>query len=278
MLITCPNCDTSFTLPDELFVPGRKARCSQCRTVFTLPESTAPVGAAPDAAAAPATPSPQPSPGTQTQPLAAKTEKPKRSRKLLIIMVVAIAISLAGIGFGSYMIYSIFFGAPPPDTGTTNATMPDSTANMQQEATALEQARLAALEERVKLITLEDIRQYVVQNEKLGNIVVIQGLAVNGFSTPKELIAVEVKLYDQANNVLASKTQVAGAKLDFFQLQILSEAEITDVLNNKVNILTNNTNVVHGGKVPFVVFFAKVPETFYEFEVRPISASDPEKN
>jgi predicted Zn finger-like uncharacterized protein len=36
VLVACPACDTNFSLRDELFKPGRKARCSNCGHVFSL--------------------------------------------------------------------------------------------------------------------------------------------------------------------------------------------------------------------------------------------------
>lgn len=38
MLVTCPNCQTTFNIPDAAYKPGRKARCSSCAFVFPLPE------------------------------------------------------------------------------------------------------------------------------------------------------------------------------------------------------------------------------------------------
>ncbi|MDL2271637.1 zinc-ribbon domain-containing protein [Desulfovibrio sp. OttesenSCG-928-I05] len=38
MLVTCPNCQTTFNIPDAAYKAGRKARCSSCSFVFPLPE------------------------------------------------------------------------------------------------------------------------------------------------------------------------------------------------------------------------------------------------
>ena len=45
-------------------------------------------------------------------------------------------------------------------------------------------------------------------------------------------------------------------------------------LNNKVEILTNNTNVPRGGEVPFMVLFYAPPEGVAEFGVRIVDARD----
>ena len=45
-------------------------------------------------------------------------------------------------------------------------------------------------------------------------------------------------------------------------------------LNNKVEILTNNTNVPRGGEVPFMVLFYSPPAGVAEFGVRIVDARD----
>ena len=63
-------------------------------------------------------------------------------------------------------------------------------------------------------------------------------------------------------------------QLSLFQLQVLSEKEMESFLNNKVEILTNNTNVMRGGEVPFMVLFYAPPEGVAEFGVRIVDARD----
>ena len=38
MKVTCPNCKTTYNLPDGKARPGVKLRCTVCRQVFTLPQ------------------------------------------------------------------------------------------------------------------------------------------------------------------------------------------------------------------------------------------------
>ena len=281
MIITCPQCDTSFTLPDELFLPGRKARCSNCKSIFIMteplpdvPMPDVPIPDLPRREAARRTP-PEP---TAPPPMGElKAKRLKKSRKLFFIMLAAIFVSLAGISYGSLVLYRIFMAPDQPQTSDTTAssTAPSVTPSVDEKMSELERARLEELEKSVALITMEDVRQYYVKNDTLGDLVIVQGQVVNGFATPKELLAVEVLLYDEHGNVLASKPQVAGVMLTPMQLQVMTESELTDALNSKVDIFLKNTNVQPRGRVPFMAFFAHIPESFYEFEVRPIAAKDP---
>lgn len=131
---------------------------------------------------------------------------------------------------------------------------------------------------QVELLTMRNVRQYYVDNEKVGKVFVIEGKVVNEFPQPKELITVEAAIYDKNKKALAVKRQLGGVQLSLFQLQVLSEKEMESFLNNKVEILTNNTNVPHGGEVPFMVLFYAPPEGVAEFGVRIVDArSVPER-
>ena len=127
---------------------------------------------------------------------------------------------------------------------------------------------------QVKNIILTNIKQYYVNNEKIGKIFVVEGSVVNQFSVPKEMIQVEVNLYDANGLVLASKQQYCGNTLSLFQLQVLSEEELEAQLNNKLGILAKNIDVKPEGDVPFLVAFYAPPETVSEFAVNVIAAKD----
>ncbi|MBO4368748.1 MAG: zinc-ribbon domain-containing protein, partial [Desulfovibrio sp.] len=57
------------------------------------------------------------------------------------------------------------------------------------------------LANKVKLLTMRNVRQYSVENEKVGKIFVIEGKVVNEFPEPKELIAVEGAIYSKDKRV-----------------------------------------------------------------------------
>ncbi|MBQ9406719.1 MAG: zinc-ribbon and DUF3426 domain-containing protein [Desulfovibrio sp.] len=126
----------------------------------------------------------------------------------------------------------------------------------------------------VELLTMRNVRQYYVDNEKVGKVFVIEGKVVNEFPHPMELMTVEAAIYDREQKPLVTKKQLCGVQLSLFQLQVLSEGEMESFLNNKIEILTNNTNVAHGGEVPFMVLFYSPPEGVAEFGVRIMDARD----
>ena len=132
----------------------------------------------------------------------------------------------------------------------------------------------ALLAEKIKLLTMFDVRQYIVENEKVGKVFVIEGKVRNEFPDPKEFIAVEAAIYGKDQRVIATKKQRCGTQLSLFQLQVLSEKEMESFLNNKIEILTNNVNIKEGGEVPFMVLFYAPPDDVSEFGVRIIDVRD----
>ena len=130
------------------------------------------------------------------------------------------------------------------------------------------------LAKKVEMLTMRNVRQYYVDNEKVGKVFVIEGKVVNEFPEPKELVTVEAAIYDKDKKTLATKKQLGGVQLSLFQLQVLSEKEMESFLNNKVEILTNNTNVPRGGEVPFMVLFYAPPDGVAEFGVRIVDVKD----
>ncbi|OIQ50172.1 hypothetical protein BerOc1_02102 [Pseudodesulfovibrio hydrargyri] len=130
--------------------------------------------------------------------------------------------------------------------------------------------------ERVRKIELKNVKQYYVANEKVGNLFVVEGKAVNKFSKPKERIKVEVILYDAANNVLTSQSFLCGNVLSQFQLQVQTEKEISDGLASDVGILSNNTFIRPGASTPFMAVFFTPPEGVKEFMVKVVDVGDPQ--
>jgi predicted Zn finger-like uncharacterized protein len=128
--------------------------------------------------------------------------------------------------------------------------------------------------QKVARLTMRNVRQYYVDNEKVGKIMVIEGKVVNEFPRPKALIAVEAAIYDKDKKPLSVKKQMDGTQLSLFQLQVLSEKEMESFLNNKIEILSNNISVPQGGEVPFMVLFYAPPPGVAEFGVRIVDVQD----
>jgi hypothetical protein len=243
MEITCPTCLSKFKLPEAAVKPGAKLRCSVCKTVFPLPDAAEEGAAAPAAPAAPAESPPE-------APLS--MQKPVRSKKALLFVAGVLAIVVAA-GGGLWW----FWGGGALKTSPSAAGIP--------------------LAQKVAKLVMRDVRQYYVTNDKIGPISVIEGKIVNGFAEPKELIEVEAALYGQDKDPLLTKRQFAGTSLSLFQLQVLEEKALESFINNKLEVLANNTDIPPGGEVPFMVLFFSPPPTVTEFGVKIVDVRDPER-
>mgnify|MGYP000959037034 CR=1 FL=1 len=311
MIVICPSCSTKYNLPDDRARPGAKLKCTLCKSVFPIEAATPPASGAPDFDAvmggagigfgddADARSATNPymsdngavldhgpfdvAQGSDADLDAAVRAKVQRDRGddgpdvsdiigsmkgynlddappaapqkkygwpviagfvvLLLAVVVGVALRFTGFWGGEKAAE-----APPP---VVNGT------------------------EQIKNIALRNYRQYYVNNEKVGQVAVIEGKVVNNFASPRELVKIEASLYDAAGNAVLTKQQLCGVTVSLFQLQVLGEQELETALNNKIEILTNNTNVPPGGEVPFMVVFYNPPASVAEFGVKVVEARTP---
>ena len=252
MIVICPHCSTRFNLPDSQLKPGAKLRCSVCKHVFEAPLPE------PDFSTAP--PSLDglleggPSDGSSSMHLDFENSPPEKAPKkkgggLKFVLLLIILGLLGGGGYAAWMFkpWERFFPAEAPKPA----------------------------EDLISLIALRGVRQYTINNEKVGPLSIIEGKTVNGFNAPRELMRVEAALYDKDGKMLVSKQQLAGTSVSLFQLQVLGEQELEQALGSKIDVLTYNTNVAPGGEVPFMIVFYKPPDAAAEFGVKVVDARLP---
>ncbi len=265
MEVVCPNCSSHFNLPDTVKM-GSKLRCSVCKQVFRL-EAPAPQPPAPPAPAAqtpqpaPQMPPSVPQPAPQPAPPAAQEDRidmdfnldmpPKNKggfKKFLVFLLIVLFLGGAGAGGWWWYTHKLYPPAPVPE----------------------EQAR------KVAKLSMRDVRQYYVENDKAGKIFVIEGKVVNGFDSPKDLIELEASIYGKDKKTLQSKRVLAGTTLSFFQLKVMGQKELDTLLSNKIEILANNTNVASGASVPFMAVFYASTDNVAEFGVRIVDVQESE--
>ncbi|MEG2173057.1 MAG: zinc-ribbon and DUF3426 domain-containing protein [Desulfovibrionaceae bacterium] len=236
MEVTCPKCSSRFNLPDTVAKPGAKLRCSVCKEIFRLDDNTKSADVSSDFNI------------DFTEKLSMGDQKKRKHGRSIVLALLFLCL-LGGSG-GAWWYFKIFLPSQ-------QVAVPE-----------------ISLEKKVEMLTMRNVRQYYVNNEKIGQIFVIEGKVVNEFPEPKELIEVEATLYGMDKKALVSKKHLAGTALSLFQLQVLGEKELEAFLGNKIEILSNNTNVPTGGEVPFMVLFYTPPQGIAEFGVRIIDVKD----
>ena len=210
-------------------------------------------------------------PGLGGGSLALDDEPKKGGRKSLGCLIVLLILAV-GVGAAIYFRVWTYAGV---DLADMLKNVPFVGQLFMEKTGGEEPAPGESPAERVRKIELKNVKQYYVKNEKVGNLFVVEGKAVNKFSQPKERIKVEVNLYDAANNVLTSQSLLCGNVLSQFQLQVQTEAEIKDGLASDVGILSNNTFIRPGASTPFMAVFFQPPEGVKEFMVKVVDVGDP---
>lgn len=117
-------------------------------------------------------------------------------------------------------------------------------------------------------LQLKDVREYPVENKKIGKLIVIEGKVHNGAASARSFIRVEAELCDDKDAVLTSQKQLAGISMNSFQLEVLDKEELENALTNRLEIASENMNVQPGGEVPFIVIFTDVPENVSNYKIR----------
>lgn len=194
------------------------------------------------------------------------TTKTKEKKNSLPLIVLGVLLFLVAGGVGALYVLKPAL----PDW------VPESIRNMLggEETPAEDEASMASPVEQVRLISLTNIRQYVVNNDKAGRLLVVEGKAVNNFDTPKEMVRVQATLLDAQGGIIAQQEVTCGNTLSLFQLQIMGRVEIEASLSSELGILSNNTNLTTGKGVPFMAVFFKPPENVAEYKVDVVGAED----
>ncbi len=285
MIVQCPNCDTKYRLDETLLgEDGEQVRCTRCSHVFHVhpprPDDDDEIDVVQDedfdwlkdmnvAGGAEKEEDEAPAPTEDFGPRYEKKDgaiaveiqstTPKRTRAVTWVMI---AIALVSLILGVLLYF------PELQNTVRSWFGSEATEEVQQQEQHLS-------EEQISRISLQNVRQYFVSNEKIGQLFVIEGKARNDFSSPMELIKIEASLFDAQGEVVERRELLAGNTVSLFQLQILSEEELQAALQAKVGILSNNTNLRPGMDVPFMVVFSNPPESVQEYGLKVIEAQHP---
>ena len=291
MIITCQKCNTKFNLDNALAKPLARAKCSFCGNVFVLADGMdnqafeqISQNAKTNAESTKETVDAIINDGISFNVDSVKPKK--RSKKIPIFLAVLFILLLTAAA--SFYFKIITFDGIATLTEDKQTTAPEATPakpqNSEQESSAQNNVQTNSTNatapavqenEHLKNIILQGVRQFYVNNEKVGQLFVIEGKVVNNFNTPKELIKIEALLLDAQGQPVVTQEQFCGVVVSMFQLQVLSQPELEKALTNNIDILTNNTNIQPGGAVQFMVVFPNAPSTVREFVLRVIDAKDP---
>ena len=129
-------------------------------------------------------------------------------------------------------------------------------------------------------ILLRSINAEFVNNSNTGNeLLVINGEAVNEFSTPRGLLQVKGILYGANDHILGAQTAYCGNPLSSEQLKTFPLRAIETAMNQQTGPTLANIEVKPGEAVPFTIVITPVPETAESFGVEVVgSQTIPDNN
>jgi hypothetical protein len=108
-------------------------------------------------------------------------------------------------------------------------------------------------------VKLQDIRQRIVNNYMLGNVRIVQGVAVNQANFPIACISVKGAILDAYAVVLGERVSYAGNVLTDEELTNMSEEEILKRLSSPEGSNNSNERVIPNGQIPFMIVFTREP-------------------
>jgi predicted Zn finger-like uncharacterized protein len=116
-------------------------------------------------------------------------------------------------------------------------------------------------------IRLEGLTSFYVANQEVGQLLVIQGKAVNDYPQTRSSLAVKGVLYNKEGKALLQQTVFCGNQLDQEALRKLPYAKIEESMNNPFGESLSNLNVAPGKAISFTIVFRNLPADIVEFTV-----------
>lgn len=294
MQVVCPKCKSRFNLPAGT-KPGARLRCSVCMTVFSLPSEESSDYARQSSLSAETLPPL----GASDVPQSAlpQLEEKKSHHPLLWFLVVVLVLGIAG--YAAWEISGDFRGAvinlknnfipsqapvkpvqqPEgsvskdeassvlPGQAMENATRPAETKEIQynmQTSGDVQAPSQGQDSNNIDLhsFRLEKVRQYFVDNEKVGRILVIEGQVVGQKPFLPSTVHVEAVIIGEDKKPLEKKEQKVGGNLSLLQLQKMDREEL------RVAQLSELDADVKQQECNFMIIFYNPSKTVREFSVK----------
>ncbi|MFR3975650.1 MAG: hypothetical protein ACLTZ2_06325 [Desulfovibrio sp.] len=289
MQVVCPKCKSRFNLPSGT-KPGARLRCSVCMTVFSLPsEESSDYARQPSLSSGTLPPL-----GASDVPQSAlpQLEEKKSHHPFLWFLVVVLVLGIAG--YAAWELSGDFRGAVinlknkfvPAPTPVKSVQQPEGSVSrdesslnnpgqgMENAAKPAEtnmsisgDAQVPTQEQNsnnidLHSLRLEKVRQYFVDNEKVGRILVIEGQVVGQKPFLPSTVHVEAVIIGEDKKPLEKKEQKVGGNLSLLQLQKMDKEELE---NSQYSALDSN---VKRQEFHFIVIFYNPVKTVSEFTIK----------
>lgn len=259
MIVQCTKCRTKFKFPEsELTGEGVWLKCGSCQNLFFLenPDHAGPAAPAADDESIPEAEidfredvEEKPS-----GPYKAGAPETKRGKLVPVLKGIGIAAAvLAVIG----VVYFVVF----PDVGHNIVRHAVQWVPFSKEL-GLTGEKAAVANTGIDFI---NVKEKFVKNWIVGDLMVIQGTAVNKSNKPASLLKIKAKLLDQSGQFIAESSSFAGDIFTEEELLNLTEQEILARLAFPGGSEYPNKNIAPDASIPFLVVFIKPPAKASEY-------------
>ena len=109
-------------------------------------------------------------------------------------------------------------------------------------------------------------------NGQAGQMLVIQGAAVNNYPTTRSSITVKGFLLDAKGQPLLQQTVFCGNKIDDAALKSMTFAAIEEAMNNQFGEGLSNMNVASRATIPFTIVFRNLPADIAKINVEVVDS------
>lgn len=117
-------------------------------------------------------------------------------------------------------------------------------------------------------ISVRAVTATYIDNNTVGELLVISGEALNEYSKPRAALQVKVDLFDATGQSVASKSAYGGNPLTEEQLSSLPLDKIEAAMANQFGDSLANMEVPPGKTIPFVVVLANLPKGVKDYAVQ----------
>lgn len=269
MVISCAKCRTKYRFDDSLMTGnGLWMRCSKCQHEFFEPNP-----AATDQPESPETPPPEPvSEEPRPQEPAAEAmvkeedilegitaEKPAEKQKRNLWTPAKIVGYLAVVTLVIGVVY--LWVNPQIGREALNMVYPGMADDILGKDTQGESSAPAGG------INFTDVRERFMKNWIFGDILVIQGMAVNEYDYGISKVKLRGKILDKMGKVLGEVESYGGNVLTEEELGNLTDQEIVEKLSKPEGSTVPNTAIAPKAMIPFMIVFINPSKEVDEFVI-----------
>ncbi|NTW98850.1 MAG: DUF3426 domain-containing protein [Geobacteraceae bacterium] len=117
-------------------------------------------------------------------------------------------------------------------------------------------------------ISVQDVKAAFIENDEVGELLVISGEALNEYPKPRAALQIKVDLFDATGKSIATKSAYGGNPLTEEQLESLPLDKIEAAMANQFGDSLANMEVAPGTAIPFVVVLSNLPKGVKDFGVQ----------